>query len=125
MLSADGTVASYTGPACVSWAGDISGHGVICTGNTLVSEATLNSCLARYEAGSGDTLARRLVAGLEAAQAAGGDRNGQQSASLLVVSKDGGYGGYTDRLVDLRVDDHVTPIAELWRLLQVWKASRQ
>lgn len=61
-------------------------------------------------------LAERLLKALQAGQAAGGDRRGQQSAALLVVKERGGYGGYNDRYIDLRVDDHPRPIEELIRL---------
>ena len=65
----------------------------------------------------------RLIAVLEAGQRAGGDTRGQQSAALLVVSEGGGFAGYSDRVVDLRVDDHVTPIAELARLLRLHRET--
>jgi len=66
-------------------------------------------------------LAERLLAALEAGQAAGGDRRGQQSAALLVVRAGGGYGGFNDRYIDLRVDDHPAPIRELRRVYGEWQ----
>ncbi|MBM4049022.1 MAG: DUF1028 domain-containing protein, partial [Planctomycetes bacterium] len=71
------------------------------------------------------SLADKLMAALEAGQAAGGDRRGQQSAALLVVRKGGGIGGHNDRYVDLRVDDHAEPIKELRRIYEVWRKWRR
>jgi uncharacterized Ntn-hydrolase superfamily protein len=114
-----GQSASYTGAACLDWAGGLSGEGFAAQGNILVSGDTVAALAATYEATRSDPLASRLVACLRAAQAAGGDRRGQQSAALLVVRAKGGYGGMSDRLVDLRVDDHPTPVAELDRLFGI------
>jgi uncharacterized Ntn-hydrolase superfamily protein len=113
-----GRAATFTGSRCLDWAGDRSGPTFAAQGNILVSESTVDALAETFEA-TGGPLARRLLAALAAAQAAGGDRRGQQSAALLVVSEAGGYGGGTDRLVDLRVDDHPTPIAELARLYEL------
>jgi uncharacterized Ntn-hydrolase superfamily protein len=114
-----GQAASFTGSGCFEWAGGRTGDGYAAQGNILVSRATVDALAQRFEAGSdgGAPLAERLVACLAAAQAAGGDRRGQQSAALLVVREGGGYAGLSDVAVDLRVDDHPTPIAELERLL--------
>src|SRR5439155_17992965 len=86
-------------------------------GNILVSDETVNALATTFEGNGHLELAERLIECLAAAQAAGGDRRGQQSASLLVVEKDAGYAKLTDTIVDLRVDDHEHPIAELRRLL--------
>jgi uncharacterized Ntn-hydrolase superfamily protein len=110
-----GRSATYTGSACFDWAGGRSGPAFAAQGNILVSGATVDALAETFEA-TGGPLAGRLLAALEAGQAAGGDRRGRQSAALLVVAEAGGYGGGTDRLVDLRVDDHPAPIAELERL---------
>jgi uncharacterized Ntn-hydrolase superfamily protein len=75
-------------------------------------------------AANGSDLAVRLVAALAAGQAAGGDSRGRQSAALLVVREAGGWNGQNDRYVDLRVDDHVQPVDELARLLDLWRAAR-
>ncbi len=84
-----------------------------------MSAATVDALAETFAASAGAPLADRLVDCLAAAQAAGGDRRGQQSAALLVVERDGGYGVMSDVLVDLRVDDHERPIDELRRLLGV------
>jgi uncharacterized Ntn-hydrolase superfamily protein len=111
-----GGSATFTGPACMEWAGGIAGPCFAAQGNILVGEETVAALATTFEATAGRPLAERLLECLAAAQAAGGDRRGQQSAALLVVERDGGYAGLSDTLVDLRVDDHVQPIAELARL---------
>ena len=116
VVDAQGRAATYTGKACFDWAGGKSGRGYAAQGNILVSEETVAGLVNGFEAGAGRPLAERLVDALAAAQLAGGDRRGQQAAGLLVVQKDGGYGGMDDVLVDLRVDDHPEPVAELKRL---------
>jgi len=115
VVDASGTGASYTGPACLDWAGGRAGAGYAAQGNILVSGETVEALAASFE-GSQGALAERLLDALAAAQAAGGDKRGQQSAAVLVVERDGGYAGLTDTLVDLRVDDHEAPIDELRRL---------
>jgi uncharacterized Ntn-hydrolase superfamily protein len=116
VVDAQGRAATYTGKACLDWAGGKYGPGYAAQGNILVSEETVAGLVHGFEAGAGRPLAERLVDALAAAQLAGGDRRGQQAAGLLVVQKDGGYGGMDDVLVDLRVDDHPEPVAELKRL---------
>jgi uncharacterized Ntn-hydrolase superfamily protein len=116
VVDAQGRAATYTGKACLDWAGGKSGPGYAAQGNILVSEETVAGLVHGFEAGAGRPLAERLVDALTAAQLAGGDRRGQQAAGLLVVQKDGGYGGMDDVLVDLRVDDHPEPVAELKRI---------
>ncbi|MGA9348211.1 MAG: DUF1028 domain-containing protein [Anaerolineae bacterium] len=120
MVDAHGNAAAYTGKECFAWAGHIVGEGFACQGNILVSEETVQAMARVFEDSEGE-LADRLVAALEAGQEAGGDRRGRQSAALLVVREKGGYGGFNDRYVDLRVDDHPTPIQELKRLLELYK----
>jgi uncharacterized Ntn-hydrolase superfamily protein len=110
-----GRTASHTGAACLGWAGARSGPGYSAQGNMLVSADTLTALAIAFESAAGSPLAERLVGALAAAQAAGGDRRGQQAAALLVTRRGGGYGG-ADVLVDLRVDDHPEPVAELERL---------
>lgn len=116
VVDREGRAATYTGDGCLDWAGGTIGPGYAAQGNILVSEATVAALAETFESTHGRPLAERLVAALAAGQAAGGDRRGQQSASLLVTRVGGGYGGGSDVLVDLRVDDHPTPIAELERL---------
>lgn len=120
MVDAVGRAAAYTGAKCLAWAGHVVGEGYACHGNILVP-GTVEAMAARFEAlryGPGE-LADWLVAALEAGQAAGGDKRGRQSAAVLVVRQDGGYGGNNDRYLDLRVDDHPQPITELMRLLKM------
>jgi len=125
LVDSQGRAAAYTGSKCMDWAGHIVGEGYTCQGNILVSAATVGDMAKAYEAAAHlPHLADRIVAALAAAQAAGGDSRGKQSAALYVVREGGGYAGFNDRLVDLRVDDHPDPIEELRRLLelhrQVW-----
>ena len=114
-----GRAATFTGEGCHAWAGGRTGAGYAAQGNILVSEATVDALAATFESNSHLELAERMIECLAAAQAAGGDSRGQQSASLLVVQKDGGYAQLSDTLVDLRVDDHERPIAELKRLYEL------
>jgi uncharacterized Ntn-hydrolase superfamily protein len=116
VVDAAGRGATFTGPGCHDWAGGRVGEGYAAQGNILVSGETVDALAETFEASSGRPLAERLLACLAAAQEAGGDRRGQQSASLLVVEPDGGYANLSDVLVDLRVDDHERPIPELHRL---------
>jgi uncharacterized Ntn-hydrolase superfamily protein len=115
IVDAQGRAATFTGPGCHDWAGGRTGEGYAAQGNILVSAETVDALAETFE-GSQGKLAERLLACLAAAQAAGGDRRGQQSASLLVVERDGGYAGLSDVVLDLRVDDHERPIEELERL---------
>jgi uncharacterized Ntn-hydrolase superfamily protein len=116
VVDASGGSASWTGRRCNDWAGHRNGAGYAAQGNILVGEETVTSLATTFEANAQLPLAQRLIDCLAAAQAAGGDRRGQQSASLLVVQKEGGYAGLSDILVDLRVDDHERPIQELRRI---------
>ena len=120
MVDTRGNAAAYTGKGCFDWAGHIVGEGFACQGNILVGQETVQAMARTFEESKGE-LADRLVAALEAGQEAGGDSRGRQSAALLVVREKGGYGGFNDRYLDLRVDDHPTPIQELKRLLQLHK----
>ena len=119
VVDANGGSASWTGPGCNDWAGHRTGAGYAAQGNILVGEETVTALATTFEANSYLPLAQRLIECLAAAQAAGGDRRGQQSASLLVVQKEGGYAGLSDVLVDLRVDDHERPIQELRRIYEL------
>lgn len=113
-----GRAAAFTGARCYDWAGHITGQNFSCQGNILVSEATVQAMAATFQSSEG-TLAERLIRALDAGQQAGGDARGRQSAALLVVKERGGYGGFNDRAIDLRVDDHPEPIAELLRLYEM------
>jgi uncharacterized Ntn-hydrolase superfamily protein len=119
VVAAGGGSATFTGGGCLDWAGGLTGPGFAAQGNILVGEQTVAALATMFTATDGRPLAERLLECLAAAQAAGGDRRGQQSAALLVVERDGGYGALTDTLVDLRVDDHAQPVAELARLYEI------
>ncbi len=116
VVDAHGRAATYTGSECLEWAGGTTGPAYAAQGNILVSAATVEALASTFEGSAGRPLAERLLACLAAAEAAGGDRRGRQSAALLVVRKDGGYGGTSDVAIDLRVDDHPEPIEELARI---------
>ena len=118
IVDARGGSATHTGASCYSWAGGLTGPNFAAQGNILVSEATVRALAETFQATEGP-LWRRLLAALEAGQAAGGDSRGMQSAALVVVREAGGYGGLNDRFIDLRVDDHTSPITELGRLLDM------
>jgi uncharacterized Ntn-hydrolase superfamily protein len=111
-----GLAATFTGEACHAWAGGRTGDGYAAQGNILVSAATVDALAESFEASAGKALAERLLDCLDAAEAAGGDSRGRQSAALLVVERGGGYAGLSDSLVDLRVDDAEDPLAELRRI---------
>jgi uncharacterized Ntn-hydrolase superfamily protein len=116
VVDARGGSATYTGGECLAWAGGIAGPSFAAQGNILVGAETVDALAATFEATRERPLAERLLECLAGAQAAGGDRRGQQSAALLVAERGGGYAGLSDVLVDLRVDDHTQPVAELARL---------
>ncbi|MBI4416024.1 MAG: DUF1028 domain-containing protein [Euryarchaeota archaeon] len=119
VVDAKGRTYSFTGKECHPWAGHLVGKGYACQGNILVSEDVVEAMAVAFEATDGD-LPNRLLAALAAGQQAGGDRRGQQSAALLVVREKGGYAGFNDRWIDLRVDDHPRPIDELHRTFLIW-----
>ncbi|MGH3328083.1 MAG: DUF1028 domain-containing protein [Streptomycetales bacterium] len=115
-----GRAASFTGSGCHPWAGGRTGRAYAAQGNILVGPEVLDAMETAWQgADSATPLATRLLAALAAGDTAGGDRRGRQSAALLVVSPDSGYGGGSDVLVDLRVDDHEAPVDELGRLLEL------
>src|ERR687891_2146973 len=119
VVDAHGHGASYTGEGCQQWAGHGTGAGYAAQGNILVSAETVDALAETFEATAGKALAERLLVCLDAAQAAGGDSRGQQSAALLVVGPEQGYAGLSDVFVDLRVDDHERPLEELRRLFGI------
>lgn len=123
IIDADGKVANYTGDECLEWAGARSGEDYSAQGNLLVSEAVVDAMGQAFEETEGE-LAEKLMAALIAGQEKGGDRRGQQAAAILVVRKNGGEGGFNDRYIDLRVDDHKQPIKELRRLLKIRLSMR-
>jgi uncharacterized Ntn-hydrolase superfamily protein len=119
VVDGEGRAATYTGEACNEWAGGRTGAGYAAQGNILVSAETVDALAETFESSAGQPLAERLLDCLDAAQAAGGDRRGQQSAALLVVGPEQGYAGLSDVFVDLRVDDHERPLEELRRLFRI------
>jgi len=119
VVDAEGRGATYTGDECHDWAGGRVGPGYAAQGNILVSGETVDALAETFVATAGAPLAERLLDCLDAAQAAGGDSRGQQSASILVVGPDQGYAGLSDVFVDLRVDDHERPLEELRRIYRI------
>ena len=116
IVDREGRGATYTGDECNDWAGGRVGSGYAAQGNILVSTETVDALAETFEATAGKPLVERLLDSLDVAQAAGGDRRGQQSAAILVVGPEQGYAGLSDVFVDLRVDDHERPLEELRRL---------
>jgi uncharacterized Ntn-hydrolase superfamily protein len=122
VVDAEGRAATFTGDECNAWAGGRTGTGYAAQGNILVSGATVDALAETFEATTETSLAERLLDCLDAAEAAGGDSRGRQSAALLVVERDGGYAGLSDVLVDLRVDGHPDPLVELRRIYRLHDA---
>ncbi|HEY2353443.1 MAG TPA: DUF1028 domain-containing protein [Gaiellaceae bacterium] len=116
VVDGKGGSASWTGPECNEWAGHLNGPCYAAQGNILVGAETVGALATTFQGSATLPLAQRLLECLAAAQAAGGDRRGQQSASLLIVERDGGYASLSDLVVDLRVEDHERPIEELRRI---------
>lgn len=120
VVGTEGPGATFTGSACHEWAGGAAGDGYAVQGNMLAGPRVVEQMRTTWLAGTGQhRLAYRLLDALRAGDEAGGDRRGRQSAALLVVAKGQGYGGTSDVLVDLRVDDHPAPVTELARLLDL------
>jgi uncharacterized Ntn-hydrolase superfamily protein len=120
IVDADGGAASLTGDACLPWAGGRTADGVAVQGNILAGPEVVDAMIDRFASAEG-LFPDRLLESLLAGDRAGGDRRGRQSAALLVVRADGGYGGGDDRWIDLRVDDHPDPTPELVRLRGIWR----
>jgi len=120
VVDASGPGATFTGDACHAWAGGVAGAGYAIQGNILTGPEVVDAMERAWLAGAEEPrLAARLLAALRAGDAAGGDRRGRQSAALTVAARGQGYGGTSDVVVDLRVDDHADPVAELGRLLDL------
>ncbi|MGI8416938.1 MAG: DUF1028 domain-containing protein [Nakamurella sp.] len=124
IVDKDGVSASHTGQNCIPWSGHATGPGYAIQGNLLsgpqVVAAMERAWLATDES---DPIARRMVATLLAGDRAGGDRRGRQSAALLVVTENGAHEGGCDIYADLRVDDHLDPVVELSRLVDIQEVS--
>ena len=117
LVTAAGDSATFTGSGANAWAGGRKGPSYAVQGNILVGEAVVAAMESSFLGSAGKPLAERLLAALAAGDAAGGDSRGRQSAALLVCRAKGGYNGFTDRAVDVRVDDHADPFRELARLV--------
>jgi uncharacterized Ntn-hydrolase superfamily protein len=120
MVDPAGTSATHTGSKCQDWAGGVAAPGVAIQGNILAGPQVVDAMQQAWDGTDpAGPLAHRLLGALAAGDGAGGDRRGRQSAALLVVREGAGYGGLDDVAVDLRVDDHPEPVAELGRLLDL------
>jgi uncharacterized Ntn-hydrolase superfamily protein len=119
VIDAQGNTAAYTGKGCFNWAGHVNDRNFSCQGNILVSQDTVEAMADSFKNSEGRPLAERLITALDDGQNAGGDSRGKQSAAVLIVKENGGYGGYNDRALDIRVDDHPEPIKELQRLYEL------
>lgn len=119
IVDAQGKSITFTGEDCYDWAGGYAGENFAIQGNILVDHHTVEAMQNSFEQAEDYSLAERLLAALYAGDLAGGDSRGKQSAALLVVKENGSYGGFNDRYIDLRVDDHEEPVKELARLLKL------
>ncbi|MFA5550840.1 MAG: DUF1028 domain-containing protein [Trueperaceae bacterium] len=122
LVTAQGASYSHTGSACLPWAGGRTGPDYAAQGNILSGPEVLDALADTWLAGT-EPFPERLLKALAAADRAGGDSRGRQSAALYVVGPGLGYGGRSDRWIDLRVDDHPQPIGELERLLGVFRST--
>ncbi|MFX0026413.1 MAG: DUF1028 domain-containing protein [Candidatus Hermodarchaeota archaeon] len=114
-----GNTAAFTGKKCFDWAGHLIGKNFSCQGNILASEDVVKAMAEAFENTKND-LVEKLFAALEAGQKKGGDRRGRESAAILIVKEKGAYDGGTDRYIDIRVDEHPTPIKELRKVFEVY-----
>ncbi len=124
IVDCDGNAATYTGQGCFDWAGGVAGRsgergGYAIQGNILTGPEVVEAMEVAWATSEDQPVERRLLAALHAGDRAGGDSRGRQSAALLVVRDGAGYGGHDDTAVDLRVDDHIDPVVELVRLLDL------
>ncbi|MBP1921119.1 putative Ntn-hydrolase superfamily protein [Halorubrum alkaliphilum] len=122
VVGQDGSVAAFTGEECLDVAGDVQGESYTVQGNILENERTLTAMAEAFETADGG-LPERLLAALFAGDEAGGDSRGKQSAALYVAKPEGGYDGRNDRWIDVRVDDHEEPIAELERVFKLYDVT--
>jgi uncharacterized Ntn-hydrolase superfamily protein len=125
IVGQDGSVSAFTGAECFDHAGDEQGENYTVQGNILENEATLDAMADTFETArdDGEALPEAMLAALHAGNEAGGDSRGEQSAALYVAKPDGGYDGKNDRWVDVRVDDHDEPIAELERVFKLYDVT--
>jgi uncharacterized Ntn-hydrolase superfamily protein len=122
IVGQDGSIAAFTGEECFDVAGDIQGEHYTVQGNILENEETLPAMADAFETTDGG-LPEKLIAALHAGNDAGGDSRGEQGAALYIVKPEGGYDGGNDRWVDVRVDDHETPIDELERVFKLYDVT--
>jgi uncharacterized Ntn-hydrolase superfamily protein len=118
LVDGKGHAATFTGNGCFPWAGGVAGKGYAIQGNILASAKVVPAVEKKFLATKGD-LPSRLYAALLAGDRAGGDKRGRQSAAIYVVKPNGGYGGFNDRWIDYRVDDHKNPLVRLGELIQM------
>ena len=123
ILDMDGRTAAWTGTGASDWKGHRCGRDYCAQGNILVGPEVVDAMAASFEASNGP-LAERLMDALDAAEAAGGDARGKQSGAILVVAPRAGSGGFSDRVVDIRVDDHARPLGELRRVLNLFRSGQ-
>ncbi len=116
IVDAQGRSATFTGADCFEWAGGKTGENYCVQGNILAGPEVIEQMASTFE-GSKKDLPERLLDALLAADQAGGDRRGKQSAAIYVVKPEGGYGGFNDRWIDYRVDDHEDPVSRLKEIL--------
>lgn len=118
LVDAKGHAATFTGSGCFPWAGGVTGKGYAIQGNILANAKVVPAMEKKFLASKGD-LPSRLYAALLAGDRAGGDKRGRQSAAIYVVKPNGGYGGFVDRWMDYRVDDHEDPVPHLGELIEL------
>ena len=124
ILDVQGRSAAWTGKSAADWKGHRCTPDYCVEGNTLAGPQVLESMVKNFEAAANQPLAERLLAALDGGQAAGGDRRGMQAAALVIVKPLAGAAGFSDRAVDVRVDDHRTPIPELRRVFNVLRSGQ-
>jgi uncharacterized Ntn-hydrolase superfamily protein len=123
MIDTDGNVAVHTGERCIPDAGDRAGAQYAVQANLMANKSVWPAMARAYESSTGD-LPERLLAALDAGQRAGGDIRGQQSAAIVIVRGKRSSRPWSDRILDLRVEDHAQPITELRRLVKLWRAYK-
>ena len=124
VMDARGNYAAYTGPRATTWAGNKGGKYSTAQGNILAGEGVVNGMIDAFEKSEGH-LSMRLMAALDAGQAAGGDKRGMQSAAMVIVKKNGGVWLNNDVVLRLQVDDSDEPLKELLRIVEKWNAQRR
>ena len=122
VLDAEGMVSAYTGKRCIASAGHRVGDNYSVQANMMLNDKVVPAMAKAFENNEGLPLAERIIRVLQAAQEAGGDIRGRQSAALILVSPDPAPHPWQDKKIDIRVDDHSEPLVELHRILQVHRA---